>query len=74
MIRVVLFDLDGVIRHFDPKHVSDIEQRHGLAAGTLEGIAFSKPLIEEVTTGRISRADWVRQVSEIAGSEMAAEE
>jgi FMN phosphatase YigB (HAD superfamily) len=74
MIRVVLFDLDGVIRHFDPNHVTDIEQRHGLAAGTLEGIAFAKPLIEEVTAGRISRADWVRQVSEMAGSAPAAEE
>lgn len=74
MIRVVLFDLDGVIRHFNPKHVADIEGRHGLAAGTLESIAFAKPLIEQVTTGRISRADWVRQVSEMAGSAAAAAE
>ena len=74
MIRVVLFDLDGVIRHFDPTHVADIEERHGLAAGTLESIAFAKPLIEEVTTGRISRADWVRHVSDRAGNETAAEE
>lgn len=52
MVRVVLFDLDGVIRHFDPKYVADIELRHGLAAGTLEGFAFAKPLIGEVTAGR----------------------
>jgi HAD superfamily hydrolase (TIGR01509 family) len=74
MIRVVLFDLDGVIRHFDPKHVDDIEQRHGLAPGTLESIAFAKPLIEDVTTGRISRENWVRQVGEMAGNTSAAEE
>lgn len=74
MIRVVLFDLDGVIRHFDPDHLADIERRHGLAAGTIAGIAFAKPLIEEVTTGRITRADWVRQVSAAAGSAPAAEE
>ncbi len=74
MIRVVLFDLDGVIRHFDPSHLADIERRHGLAAGTIECIAFAKPLIEEVTTGRITRAEWVRQVSESAGSAPAAEE
>jgi putative hydrolase of the HAD superfamily len=74
MIRVVLFDLDGVIRHFDPNHVADIERRHGLAAGTLESIAFAKPLIEEVTTGRISRAEWVQQVGEMAGSAPAAQE
>lgn len=74
MIRVVLFDLDGVIRHFDPAHAADIEERHGLAAGTLEGIAFARPLIDDVTTGRISRAEWMRQVSELAGSAPAAEE
>ncbi|SIO27270.1 HAD family hydrolase [Agromyces cerinus] len=74
MIRVVLFDLDGVIRHFDPDHLADIERRHGLAAGTIAGIAFANPLIEEVTTGRITRAEWVRQVSEAAGSAPAAEE
>lgn len=74
MIRVVLFDLDGVIRHFDPKYVADIELKHGLVSGTLEGFAFATPLIGEVTTGRITRADWVRQVSELAGNVEAAEE
>ena len=74
MIRVVLFDLDGVIRHFDPKYVADIELRHGLTSGTLEGFAFATPLIGEVTTGRITRADWVRRVSELAGNVEAAEE
>lgn len=74
MIRVVLFDLDGVVRHFDPRRVAGIEQRHGLAAGTLEGIAFAEPLIGDVTTGRISRAAWVRQLGETAGSASAAEE
>ncbi|MFB6610406.1 HAD-IA family hydrolase [Agromyces sp. NPDC056379] len=70
----MLFDLDGVIRHFDPGHLADIERRHGLAAGTIAGVAFATPLIEEVTTGRITRAEWVRQVSASAGSAPAAEE
>lgn len=74
MIRVVLFDLDGVIRHFDPDHLAGIERRHGLADGTIAGIAFANPLIEEVTTGRITRAEWVRRVGESAGSPPAAEE
>lgn len=74
MIRVVLFDLDGVIRHFDPQHVADIEVEYELAAGTLEKIAFAKPLIEDVTSGRISRAEWVRQIGQEAGSAAAAEE
>jgi putative hydrolase of the HAD superfamily len=74
MIRVVLFDLDGVIRHFDASYVADIERRHGLAAGTLDDIAYAKPLIEDVTTGRISRMDWVRQIGELAANPAAAAE
>jgi putative hydrolase of the HAD superfamily len=74
MIRVVLFDLDGVIRHFDPSYVAAIEQRHGLAEGTLDGIAYARPIIEDVTTGRIARSDWVRQIGELAGNAAAAEE
>jgi glucose-1-phosphatase len=59
VIRAVLFDLDGVVRHFDPDHVAAIERRHGIAAGAIEAFAFSSPVIELVTTGRIRRSDWI---------------
>lgn len=62
MIRAVLFDLDGVIRHFDPQHVSIIEQRHGIGSGVINSVAFASPIIEEVTTGRISRREWIAHI------------
>lgn len=74
MIRVVLFDLDGVIRHFDPARVVDIETRHGLQPGTLAGTAFAAPLIDEVTTGRITRAEWISRIGGLVGDHSAAEE
>ncbi|NJI60243.1 HAD family hydrolase [Microbacterium oxydans] len=74
MIRVVLFDLDGVIRHFDPAHVAEIERRHGLDSGIIAGTAFAAPLIDEVTTGRITRAEWVRRIGERIGNAAAATE
>ncbi|VXB53106.1 HAD-IA family hydrolase [Plantibacter sp. T3] len=74
MIRVVLFDLDGVIRHFDPAQASDIEARYGLQPGVLAGIAFAAPLIDEVTTGRITRAEWVGRIGGLVGDRAAAEE
>lgn len=74
MIRVVLFDLDGVIRHFDPRNVAEIERRHDLTAGTIESVAFAVPLIEDVTTGRMNRAEWVRQIGDRIGDVDAAEE
>jgi HAD superfamily hydrolase (TIGR01509 family) len=74
MIRVVLFDLDGVIRHFDPRIVADIERRHDLTAGIIERVAFAAPLIQEVTTGRMTRAEWVRRIGDRIGDLDAAEE
>lgn len=74
VFAVVLFDLDGVVRHFDPRNVEDIEARHGIAAGAIERFAFSSPLIERVTTGRLSRRDWVTQIAEHLGNRDAAAE
>ncbi|MBF4567597.1 HAD-IA family hydrolase [Plantibacter sp. VKM Ac-2880] len=74
MIHVVLFDLDGLVRHFDPAFMTDLEHRRGVNPGSIERVAFSKPLIEEVTTGRITRDEWVRRVGETLGDHAAAEE
>ena len=63
MIRAVLFDLDGVVRHFDPEHVADIERRHGILPGAIERFAFDQPLIEHVTTGKITRREWVARIA-----------
>jgi putative hydrolase of the HAD superfamily len=74
VITVVLFDLDGVVRHFDPRNVEHIEKRHGIAAAAIERFAFSSPLIERVTTGRMSRREWVAQIAEHLGNSEAAAE
>lgn len=74
MIRAVVFDLDGVIRHLIPEQVVDVERRHALDIGSLNATAFSQPLLTEVTTGRISRAEWVREIGRTLGAHGAAEE
>lgn len=74
MIRAVLFDLDGVVRHFDPAHVARIEARHRILSGSIERFAFSSPLIEQVTTGAITRREWVLRIAEHLGNIAAAEE
>lgn len=74
MIRAVVFDLDGVMRHFHPDHVVEIERRHALDIGSLDATAFAQPLLTEVTTGRISRAEWVHEIGRTLGARDAAEE
>lgn len=72
-IRAVLFDLDGVIRHFHPEHVAAIQREHALAPGAIDSFAFSSPVIDDVTTGRITRAEWVRAIGDHLDAPAAAE-
>ena len=72
-IRAVLFDLDGVVRHFDPENVAGIERAHELKPGAIEAIAFAPHHLELVTTGRISRREWVERVGVELGNAEAAE-
>ncbi|WP_460523953.1 HAD family hydrolase [Humibacter antri] len=74
VIAVVLFDLDGVVRHFDPRHVEELETRYGIEAGAIERFAFSSPLIEQLTTGRLSRREWITSIAEHLGNADAAAE
>lgn len=73
-IRAVLFDLDGVVRHFDPENVANIERAHDLDRGSIEAVAFAPHLLEQVTTGRISRREWVRLIGIEIGNADAAED
>lgn len=73
-IRAVLFDLDGVVRHFGAAFTADIETRHGLAPGAILHAAFEPDLLEQVTTGAISRRAWVDRVGATLGSMAAADE
>ena len=72
MIRAVLFDLDGVVRHFH--HDPGLEARYGLADGVVARTAFAAPLIDAVTTGRLTRDEWIVRVGETVGSAAAARE
>lgn len=51
-----------------------IELRHGIPEGAIEAFAFAHPQIEDVTTGRISRAAWVEMIGRHLDSADAASE
>ncbi len=73
-ITTVLLDLDGVIRHFETDHRATIEAAAGLAPGTLWAAAFDDELVEQLVTGRLTRADWTTAVGEAVGEPQAAAE
>lgn len=73
-LDLLLLDLDGVLRHFDPLLVASIEDRHRIARGRLEEVAFADPQITAVTTGTLSRTDWIRDIGVRLASPAAAAE
>lgn len=67
LIDVLLLDLDGVVRHYDPAAAEAIERRCGLPPGKLYETAFEPRLLQSVVTGGITRAQWVDRVAATIG-------
>ena len=72
MLRAVLFDLDGVIRHFADDHIVAVEARYGIEPGTIARFAFTDEVLDPVVTGAVTRAAWIRQIGLHIGDESAA--
>lgn len=68
MIKAVVFDLDGVVRHHDHTGTIAIEAEHGLEPGAIAAAAFAEPRLTELVTGRLSRAEWLRLLGEQVGT------
>lgn len=74
--RALIFDFDGVIRHWDEADARAIEARHGLPERALDSVAFEPSLLDRAITGRIPDETWrlalrnalVRAHGEIAGA------
>ena len=71
---MLLLDLDGVVRHFDPTIEGRIEETYGLPPGSLAIAAFDPDVLEPVVTGKVRREDWVAKVGRAVGNVEAAEE
>jgi putative hydrolase of the HAD superfamily len=54
----LIIDLDGVLRHWNPEHVTDIERRHGLPIGSLFRTAFAEERLRAAITGQVTDAQW----------------
>lgn len=63
-IDVVVFDMDGVIRHWTGEAMREFEEAHGLEPGTVGAVAFSAPLYEDSMTGRLTAEEWAARIGE----------
>jgi putative hydrolase of the HAD superfamily len=71
---VLLLDLDGVLRRWDPGIMSTAEAKAGLPSGTLAETAFGDcALLLDAVTGIVSDEEWRREITRrLSGSFGAA--
>ena len=51
MIDVVILDLDGVVRHWDPDHFRSTVESFGLTREQFAAVAFDDELLHSAMTG-----------------------
>lgn len=71
-IGAVVFDLDGVIRHYDRVRQRAIEVRHGLGEGSLFTAAFGGSAGRRFMRGEIDHDEFAMAIGESVGSQPAA--
>ena len=61
-IDVVVFDMDGVIRHWTGERIRAFEHDHDLPDGAVASVAFSEPLFHEAMVGDKTAEEWAAQI------------
>lgn len=65
----VVFDLDGVIRHWNDDELDEVETAFGLPPRTILGVAFSPELGRAAVTGALTYRQWMDAIRERVLSE-----
>lgn len=60
--QAVVFDLDGVVRHWNDDLLDEVELAHGLPSRTIMSVAFGRELGRLAVTGILSYTEWMAEV------------
>jgi len=72
-INTLLFDFDGVFRHFDPSFASNCEAEFGLKQNVIVDTAFEGDRYSLVASGKMTKKEWITQTGNLIGSAEAAD-
>jgi putative hydrolase of the HAD superfamily len=78
-VRAVLFDMDGVIRHWDDVGARAGEQAAGIPYGSIDEVAYAIPEFAQTQVGTVTAREWAEAVGRALsaahgpGAEVAAE-
>lgn len=62
VLKAVLFDMDGVIRHWDSEGAREGEEAAGLPAGSVEKVAYDVPEFWQTQVGECTAREWADAV------------
>jgi putative hydrolase of the HAD superfamily len=64
-ISAVIFDMDGVVRHWDPDQVLQIENQWGLPPGSIEKAALEVPQFSDGLLGNCTFDEWCDSTAQL---------
>lgn len=75
-VDAVVFDMDGVFRHWDGEHHTDAEERLGLPPGAIAAVAFSSPDYDRAMRGELTVEEWSAAIgaAATAGTEVSPDD
>ena len=68
VVRVVLTDLDGVVRRWPATQFSSVEDAYGLPRGCMARTAFHESLLTDAITGVVTDAEWRKRIAARLGT------
>jgi transcription antitermination factor NusB len=68
-VDALVIDLDGVIRHWDPKHTDEADARLGLPAGTISHVALDADRLARVVDGRLPFEAWCEEIGTVVAAD-----
>jgi transcription antitermination factor NusB len=61
-LEAVVFDMDGVIRHWTARSIGAFQDAHDLPPDAVGSIAFSEPLYSDAMCGRLTAEEWAAEI------------
>lgn len=61
-VEVVVFDMDGVIRHWTAQAIEAFQDAYDLPPGAVGSIAFAEPLYSDAMCGRLTAEEWAAEI------------
>lgn len=64
----LIIDLDGVIRHWDPRYGPDADERLGLPSGTITEVGLDEQRLARVVDGRLPFEAWCEEIGAVVAA------